>query len=133
MDEKIDLVSVEQFYKEAPESISKPELTKNDPHLLRVARLEFEFVQRQKLMEHCNLLEKEKEAIAKSIEGKQAKLDSVGPLLKKVQEATLPLQEFFDLDISSRKTRNEKAKYLPPPLFVLFVQSTSYQSSSGIF
>lgn len=132
MDEKIDLIPVEQFYKEAPERVTKPELTSNDPHLLRIARLEYEFIQRQRLTEQCNALEKEKEAIAKSIDEKQVQLDSVRPLLSKVLEATLPLQNFFGLDISARKIRNEVARYLPSPLYVLFVQSEAYQEYAGL-
>lgn len=131
MDEKIELIPVEQFYKDAPEKVSKLELTKNDPHLLRIGRLEYEFIQRQKLTEECSTLEKDKEAIARSIEEKTVKLDGIRPLLNKVLEATVPLQDFFGLDISAKKGRNEMARFLPPPLYVLFVQSEAYQESTG--
>ncbi|ODM93791.1 THO complex subunit 5 B [Orchesella cincta] len=94
MDEKIDLIPVEQFYNEAPEKVAKPEVTQNDPHRLRIARLD------------------------------------VRPLLNKVLEATLPLQDFFGLDISSKKARNDIARHLPSPLYVLFVQSEAYQEST---
>lgn len=133
MDEKIELIPVEQFYKEAPDKVAKPEATENNPHRLRIARLEYEFIQRQKLTEQCSTLEKEKESIGKKIEEKQTKLDNVRPLLNKMVEASLPLQEFFGLDVSAKKARYQVAKYLPAPLYVLFVQSEAYQEAEGLY
>ncbi|CAL8087830.1 unnamed protein product [Orchesella dallaii] len=130
MDEKIDLIPVDQFYKDAPEKVAKPEVTESNPHRLRIARLEYEFIQRQHLTDECARLEKEKEIIGKKIEDKQVKIDSVRPLLNKVLEATLPLQDFFGLDISAKKIRNDIARHLPSPLYVLFVQSEAYQESA---
>lgn len=46
--EEIDLVSEEEFYQEAPPEISRPQLTKNDPHQLTLARLDWELEQRKR-------------------------------------------------------------------------------------
>lgn len=46
--EEIDLVSEEEFYQEAPQEISRPNHTKNDPHQLTLARLDWELEQRKR-------------------------------------------------------------------------------------
>ncbi len=46
--EEIDLVSEDEFYQEAPQDISRPHLTKNDPHQLTLARLDWELEQRKR-------------------------------------------------------------------------------------
>lgn len=48
--EEIDLVSEEEFYQEAPPEISRPQLTKNDPHQLTLARLDWELEQRKRYL-----------------------------------------------------------------------------------
>lgn len=47
--EEIDLVSLEEFYKEAPSDISKAEVTMGDPHQQTLARLDWELEQRKRL------------------------------------------------------------------------------------
>lgn len=47
--EEIDLVSLEEFYKEAPPDISKAEVTMGDPHQQTLARLDWELEQRKRL------------------------------------------------------------------------------------
>lgn len=44
-DEEIDLISEEEFYAQAPESISRAEKTSTDEHARRLARLEWELQQ----------------------------------------------------------------------------------------
>lgn len=46
--EEIDLVSVEEFYEEAPPDISKAEITRGDPHQQTLARLDWELEQRKR-------------------------------------------------------------------------------------
>lgn len=41
-------MSEEEFYLEAPQEISRPQLTKNDPHQLTLARLDWELEQRKR-------------------------------------------------------------------------------------
>lgn len=52
--EEIDLVSEEEFYQEAPPEISRPQLTKNDPHQLTLARLDWELEQRKRYFKKKN-------------------------------------------------------------------------------
>ena len=46
--EEIELVSTEEFFNEAPSEISRPHLTKDDPHQLTLARLDWELEQRKR-------------------------------------------------------------------------------------
>lgn len=46
--EEIELVTEEEFYQEAPPEISRPHITKNDPHQLTLARLDWELEQRKR-------------------------------------------------------------------------------------
>lgn len=41
-------MSVDEFYKEAPPEISKPDITLNEPHQQTLARLDWELEQRKR-------------------------------------------------------------------------------------
>ncbi|VDN86089.1 unnamed protein product [Brugia pahangi] len=47
-DEDIELVSLEEFYANAPPNISQEEITRNDPHRQHLARLNWEMQERKK-------------------------------------------------------------------------------------
>ncbi len=51
-DERIQLVEIDEFYANAPVAISKPEMTRNDAHAQRLARLNWEIAERKKCV--CN-------------------------------------------------------------------------------
>ncbi|ETN74815.1 hypothetical protein NECAME_12714 [Necator americanus] len=46
-DEDIDLIPLDEFYACAPENVSRPEVTKNNKHEQRLARLTWEIAQRK--------------------------------------------------------------------------------------
>ena len=54
--EEIDLVSIEEFYKEAPPEISKEEITRSDPHQQTLCRLDWELEQRKRWVEQSGSL-----------------------------------------------------------------------------
>lgn len=129
-DEDINLVPVEEFYKEAPESVTKPEITKKNEHELKLARLQWELLQRKELAAQCKKLESNKEAVGKDIEAKKQQLNSLGPALKAVLDATKPLQENLGVPLDKIKKIHEKALLLPKALYVLFVQADAYSQIS---
>ncbi len=45
--EEIELVSEAEFFRNAPESVARPELTRNDEHQRMLCRLEWELEQRK--------------------------------------------------------------------------------------
>jgi THO complex subunit 5 len=81
-DEEIELVSTEEFYEKAPESIARPEKTKNDKHARRLAQLEWELQQRKELDAQCKDLMKSIEKVKVDIVSKTERLESLGPRLQ---------------------------------------------------
>lgn len=124
--EEIDLVSEEEFYQGAPQEISRPQLTKTDPHQLTLARLDWELEQRKRLAEKYKESQATKEKIQKSIEVKKEYLRSLQPGLHAIMQASLPVQEYLSMPFEQTQKQTEIARHLPPPLYVLFVQANAY-------
>uniref|UniRef100_A0A7N6ASH1 THO complex 5 n=1 Tax=Anabas testudineus TaxID=64144 RepID=A0A7N6ASH1_ANATE len=124
--EEIDLVSEEEFYQEAPQEICRPQLTKNDPHQLTLARLDWELEQRKRLAEKYKESLTTKEKIQKTIEVKKEHLRSLQPGLNNIMQASLPVQEYLSMPFEQTQKQTEIARHLPPPLYVLFVQANAY-------
>ncbi|XP_066545545.1 THO complex subunit 5 homolog [Amia ocellicauda] len=124
--EEIELVSVDEFYQEAPTEISRPPLTKDDPHQLTLARLDWELEQRKRLAEKYKDSLASKEKILKSIEIKKEYLSSLQPGLNAIMQASLPVQEYLSMPFEQTQKQNEVARHLPPPLYVLLVQVDAY-------
>lgn len=124
--EEIDLVPEEEFYQEAPDNISKPDHTKNDPHQLTLARLDWELEQRKRLAEKYKESQATKEKIQKSIEEKKEHLTSLQPGLNAIMQASLPVQQYLSMPYEQTQKQTEIARHLPPPLYVLFVQANAY-------
>ncbi|XP_046648108.1 THO complex subunit 5 homolog [Daphnia pulicaria] len=125
-DEDIELVPVEEFYQEAPSSISKMELTKSNQHKLTLARLEWEFEQRKRLSEQCRSLEQNREKASSEISQKQKQLESLLPRLTSILESTRPLQEELNLPVERIKFQKELAVLLPDPLYILYSQIKAF-------
>ncbi|XP_020290913.1 THO complex subunit 5 homolog isoform X1 [Pseudomyrmex gracilis] len=128
-DEMIELVSEAEFYKEAPETISRPEITRNNPHQLRLARLEWELMQRKQLAALCDELTENKKVVASNIEMKQTRLDNLAPQLRSILEASKPLQESLGLPLDKIRQEHQKASLLPSPLYVLYAKASAYRDA----
>ncbi|XP_075754025.1 THO complex subunit 5 isoform X1 [Pelodiscus sinensis] len=124
--EEIELVSVDEFYKEAPPEISKPNITLNEPHQQTLARLDWELEQRKRLAEKYKECLASKEKILKEIEVKREYLSSLQPRLNSIMQASLPVQEYLFMPFDQAHKQSETARHLPPPLYVLFVQANAY-------
>ncbi|KAM4710497.1 THO complex subunit 5 isoform 2-T2 [Discoglossus pictus] len=127
--EEIDLVSVEEFYKEAPAEISKHETTSTDPHQQTLARLDWELEQRKRLAEKYKESLASKEKILKEIEVKKEYLSSLQPQLHSIMQASLPVQEYLSMPFDCMHKQYEIARHLPAPLYVLFVQTSAYSQA----
>uniref|UniRef100_A0A8C9VIZ9 THO complex 5 n=1 Tax=Scleropages formosus TaxID=113540 RepID=A0A8C9VIZ9_SCLFO len=127
--EEIELVSVDEFFKEAPPEISRPHLTKEDPHQLTLARLDWELEQRKRLAEKYKDSLASKEKILKNIEVKKEYLSSLQPGLNAIMQASLPVQEYLSMPFEQVQKQNEVARHLPPPLYVLLVQANAYSQA----
>ncbi|CAG5045918.1 unnamed protein product [Parnassius apollo] len=131
-DEEIELVALEDFYKEAPKEISRPEITKNDEHQLQLARLEWELRQRRELAGACNELVASKERVAAAIAAARSRLDALAPHLRDVLKATKPMQECLALRLDEKHDETRAASLLPPPLFLLYANASAYSDVLGV-
>jgi len=125
-DQEIELVSVKEFYKEAPDSISRPTETKKDEHQQRLARLQWELEQRRGQTELFEKLTQEKESVATMINEQEQKLASLAPRINTILEATQPLQADLDLPLDAKREQRRISRLLPSPLYTLWVQATAY-------
>ncbi|XP_055705592.1 THO complex subunit 5 homolog [Phlebotomus papatasi] len=125
-DEDIDLVSVEEFYEKAPESISRPEKTKNDEHARRLARLEWELQQRKELATLYKDLQASKELVAEDINSKAERLASLAPRLQSLLKATRPLQEALEMGVEKEWEVQKLARLLPRPLYLFYSNAQGF-------
>uniref|UniRef100_A0AAR5Q0U7 THO complex subunit 5 homolog n=1 Tax=Dendroctonus ponderosae TaxID=77166 RepID=A0AAR5Q0U7_DENPD len=132
-DENIELVSFEDFMKNAPPSITSKfknydPLNHEEAHALKLARLEWELTQRKNVAEECKSLEERKKTVVAEITERKEKLNDLLPLLNVVIKAAKPLQEH--LGMSGDHTRKEHclANLLPDPLYILYANIVAYKS-----
>lgn len=125
-DEDIALVSVEEFYANAPESISRPEETKTNEHALRLARLEWELEQRKEYAKLCKEMQESKEKEASEIVLKKEKLDSLAPKLGDLLKATRPIQEILDMKFEKAWEIKKLVRLLPQPLYIVYFNICAY-------
>lgn len=129
-DEEIDLVSEDEFYREAPATISRREKTESDEHARRLARLEWELQQRKQLSIMCKELQAAKEKVAEGIESKSNRLDSLIPCLDELLKATRPLQDALEINIEKEWAVQKVANLLPRPLYVVYINLSAYAETS---
>lgn len=128
-DEEIELVPIELFYKEAPATISRPDITLSDTHQLKLARLEWELKQRKQLAALCHELQAEKEKVSAEIQKKQTNLDNLAPMLKEVLNVAKPIQNNLGLSEGPSQWQQQVAHLLPHPLYFLYVQADAYSKA----
>uniref|UniRef100_A0A8C8JSG7 THO complex 5 n=1 Tax=Oncorhynchus tshawytscha TaxID=74940 RepID=A0A8C8JSG7_ONCTS len=129
--EEIDLVSVDEFYQEAPPEVSRTPLTKDDTHQLTLARLDWELEQRKRLAEQYKESLSSKEKIQKGIEVKKEHLSSLQPGLNAIMQASLPVQKYLSMPFEQTQRQTEIARHLPTSLYVLLVQASAYGQACG--
>ena len=130
-DEDMTLVSLEEFYAKAPSDIADKNKIQNNEHLQRLARLEYEKLQREEQSDDLNTLKHEKEALESHISKKQENLSNLKPQLSTILQATEPVQKLLNMPLNEERDQMDKAKYLPRPLFVLFSETRAYGKACG--
>lgn len=125
-DDAMDLVPLEEFFENAPSEISDKEKTEGNEHLLRLARLEYENLQRQKQREELKKLEETKAGLDSHIQKKRENLANLKPQLAAILEASKPVQKFLNMPLSDEHDQRELSQFLPGPLFVLFSETRAY-------
>ncbi|CAF5216287.1 unnamed protein product, partial [Rotaria magnacalcarata] len=83
-DQQLELVSLEDFYANAPPELTDSKITENDPHRLHLFQLDWELMQREKLHDDCKVLQAEISDLKKQIVRRRKRLRSLRPKLKQV-------------------------------------------------
>ncbi|XP_037077223.1 THO complex subunit 5 homolog [Pollicipes pollicipes] len=134
-DEDITLVSEEEFYRQAPETISQLAVTRDDAHRRHLARLDWELEQRRGLAADCRQLDGDKKRISQRIGEQRRRLADLAPQLATILEvrrsqrwptARGPLQQELALPLDRRRQQHRLAALLPRPLYLLYVQVAAY-------
>ena len=99
----MSLIPTEEFYAEAPDSISEPSVTLKDPHAQRLARLQWELKQRRKLEQEADDRETERDKLELVIRTREDKLRDLGPQLSKILDTTLPVQKYLELPLTDTR------------------------------
>lgn len=124
--EDIDLVSVDEFYNEAPTSISRKDETISDSHLQTLARLDWELENRKTLKKELEQAHTKKDEMCEGIKKRKQDLDSLRPSLETVLKSTMPLQEALGDHFTETRALYDTAHLLPQPLYVMFLQAKSF-------
>ncbi|GMT19312.1 hypothetical protein PFISCL1PPCAC_10609, partial [Pristionchus fissidentatus] len=126
-DEQISLIPVEEFYEKAKPEISRVEITKNDEHEQKVARLNWEREERKQLVGHLNELEFRRSVLISDINKKESRIKSLKPKMDTVVKSARSLEEALGMKSSSGDRPSPSFHLLPPPLSVLYVQAEAYK------
>lgn len=127
-DETIDLISTEEFFKNAPEDITSKFLEDNENnHELYLARLDFELKQRINLALLLEDLKVEKKSVKEEIINLKEKLAGLEPKLLDVVAATKPLQEYLGLNIGEINPEHKLACHLPDYLYLMYCNTDAYR------
>ncbi|CAF4464403.1 unnamed protein product [Rotaria sp. Silwood2] len=135
-DQQLELVSLEDFYANAPADLTDPKITENDPHRLHLFQLDWELIQREKLHDDCKALQTEISDLKKQIVRRRKRLRSLRPKLKQVVKSTDPVRryiesQFDDTNNFSQSINNPSIAKLPDPLYVLYSLVLAYQQCDG--
>ncbi|CAF1030629.1 unnamed protein product [Rotaria magnacalcarata] len=135
-DQQLELVSLEDFYANAPPELTDSKITENDPHRLHLFQLDWELMQREKLHDDCKVLQAEISDLKKQIVRRRKRLRSLRPKLKQVVKSTDPVRryiesQFDDTNNFSQSINNPSIAKLPDPLYVLYSLVLAYQQCDG--
>uniref|UniRef100_A0A1I7X6C6 FERM domain-containing protein n=1 Tax=Heterorhabditis bacteriophora TaxID=37862 RepID=A0A1I7X6C6_HETBA len=128
-DEDIDLVPIEEFYSSAPDSIARPDVTREDEHEQRLARLTWEIAQRKQLVSTLNEQEGRRNVLISDINGKEQRLKSLKSKIDGLMAAAKPVQEALGVGNASASSAEQRSLFslLPHDLSVLYVQAEAYR------
>uniref|UniRef100_A0A915PRQ5 THO complex subunit 5 n=1 Tax=Setaria digitata TaxID=48799 RepID=A0A915PRQ5_9BILA len=126
-DEDIEMVSLEEFYANAPSNISQEEITRKDQHRQHLARLNWEMEERKNLVGTLQEREGRKNVLITDITTKEHRLKSLKPRIEAVIEAAKPVQELMGLTSSPIDVEKERVlSLLPQELSVIAIQIEAY-------
>jgi len=128
-DKDIELMPVEEFYKDAPKEVSRPEVTRKDEHQQKLARLHHELTKRREQTETVKKLSGEQLTVSQQIDQHKTTLSSLAPRISTILQSTVPLQESLALPLTALKEQQDMSHLLPLPLYTLWLQTSAYSEA----
>ncbi|KAL4003686.1 Fms-interacting family protein [Acanthocheilonema viteae] len=126
-DEDIEMIPLEEFYANAPASISQEEITREDQHRQHLARLNWEMEERKNLIGTLQEREGRKNVLITDITTKEHRLKSLKPRIEAVIEAARPVQELMGLTCNPIDVEKERVlSLLSQELSVIAIQVEAY-------
>ncbi|KAF8113080.1 hypothetical protein N665_0057s0032 [Sinapis alba] len=116
----IDLISEQDFFRDAPEAIKSQTLSNDSSHDLMLKRLNFELHQRKEVCKLRAELEQRKKCLLEANAERNKFLSSLPLHLKSLKKASLPVQNQLSLPSPKKLKYHDLAELLPPPLYVLY-------------
>ncbi|KAF0699995.1 Aste57867_9475 [Aphanomyces stellatus] len=102
-----------------------------DRHAQHLKRLDDELESRQAMLQHQKDLKAEIAQVDEAVQEKRALLDGVPAEVAAIEQATLPLQSLLSVPLSATFERQEEAKQLPAPLYILYCELEAYMEIHG--
>ncbi|KAK8580990.1 hypothetical protein V6N13_144044 [Hibiscus sabdariffa] len=127
----IELVSEEEFFRDAPEDIKGSNLSEDSSHNLTLKRLNYELFQRKELCKLLEKLEQRKKSLLETIANRKKFLSSLPSHLKSLKKASLPVQNQFGVLHTKKLKQHHSAELLPPPLYVIYSQFMAQKEAFG--
>ncbi|VVA92744.1 unnamed protein product [Arabis nemorensis] len=118
----IDLISEQEFFRDAPEAIKSQTLSNDTSHDLMLKRLNFELHQRKELCKLRASLEQHKKCLLETNAERKKFLSSLPMHLKSLKKVSLPVQNQLSLQNQKKLNHHNLAELLPPPLYVIYSQ-----------
>ncbi|CAH2035784.1 unnamed protein product [Thlaspi arvense] len=116
----IDLISEQDFLRDAPEAIKSQTLSNDSSHDLMLKRLNFELHQRKELCKIRANLEQQKKSLLETNAERNKFLSSLPLHLKSLKKASLPVQNRLSLPNPKMLKHHNLAELLPQPLYVIY-------------
>ncbi|KAI8920857.1 Fms-interacting protein-domain-containing protein [Powellomyces hirtus] len=97
-----------------------------DPHLIMLKRLNFELMERKRLVDEQKALEKELERVEAERLKELQELENMDKELSTALKATEPLQKRLNMTNTASRGKSETSALLPEPLFVLYKHAVGF-------
>lgn len=125
-DEDIEFVPLNEFFANADEELKKA--AKESAHHERIARLQWELIERKSLVGTLQEREGRKNVLISDISTKEHRLKSLKPMIESLIEASRPVQELMGLNTlsSSSMEQRQLVARLPKELFLIYIQVEAY-------
>jgi THO complex subunit 5 len=134
--EGIELVDIDEFYAKAPADITKKEEEVEEEeesvreHKLKLARLDWELMERQNMLGQIKELESQINIHEASIKSKKSKLQLLHPKLNQIIDSSKPTLEYFNTKFSDECSFSEIVQHLPKPLYQLYMMINAHREIS---